>query len=79
MPRLIFANQLRGLAALCVVGSHLVAVFWAMRDVVGIATASPPQPGDGPPFLGLFLLTWFNLGPFGVGIFFLISGLVIPM
>ena len=79
MPRLIFANQLRGLAALCVAGSHLVGVFWAMRDFVGLATASPVQAGDPPAIFGLFSHTWLNFGPLGVGVFFLISGLVIPI
>jgi len=80
MPRLIFANQLRGLAALCVAGSHLVGVFWAMRDFVGLATATPPQGGLPPPGLfGMFSHTYLNFGPLGVGLFFLISGLVIPI
>jgi peptidoglycan/LPS O-acetylase OafA/YrhL len=76
--RLIFANQLRGFAALFVAGSHLVGAFWAMRDFVGLATATPAQGGDPPPIFGLFSHTWLNFGPLGVGVFFLISGLVIP-
>ena len=79
MPRLIFANQLRGVAALCVVCSHLVGVFWGMRDFVGLATASPPQEGAAPGLFALVNQTWFNFGPFGVALFFLISGLVIPV
>jgi peptidoglycan/LPS O-acetylase OafA/YrhL len=80
MPRLIFANQLRGIAALCVAGSHLVGVFWAMRDFVGLATATPLQGGLPPPGLfGVFAHTYLNFGPLGVGLFFLISGLVIPI
>lgn len=80
MPRLTFANQLRGFAALCVVGSHLVGVYWGVRDFVGLATASPVQGGDPPRMLyGLFHLLYLHFGPFGVGVFFLISGLVIPI
>ena len=77
--RLIFANQLRGIAALMVLCSHLIGVFWAMRDFVSMATASPPQPGAIPGIYGLVSFTWLNFGPLGVGIFFLISGLVIPI
>ncbi len=79
MNRLVFANQLRGLAALSVACSHLVAVFWLMRDFVGLATFSPVQAGPAPSLVGLVSFTWFNLGPFGVGLFFLISGLVVPI
>ena len=78
MPRLIFANQLRGVAALCVVFSHLVGVYWGMRDYVGLASASPVQPGPVPDIFAVASYPWFNFGPFGVGLFFLISGFVIP-
>lgn len=79
MSRLVFANQLRGLAALSVACSHLIAVFWLMREFVGLATFSPIQAGPAPALVGLVSFTWFNFGPFGVGLFFLISGLVIPI
>ena len=78
MERLVFANQLRGIAALSVVFSHLVGVFWGMRDFVGLASASPVQAGPPPDMFALVSHPWFNFGPFGVGLFFLISGLVIP-
>lgn len=78
MERLIFANQIRGIAALSVVFSHLVGVFWGMRDFVGLASASPVQAGPPPDLFVLVSYPWFNFGPFGVGLFFLISGLVIP-
>ena len=78
MQRLIFANQLRGIAVLAVVFSHLVGVFWGMRDFVGLASASPAQSGPPPDLFILVSHPWFNFGPFGVGLFFLISGLVIP-
>jgi peptidoglycan/LPS O-acetylase OafA/YrhL len=80
MHRIHFANQLRGLAALSVACSHLVGVYWAMPAVVSAATFSPAPEGRALP--ALFWLTahpWLNFGPFGVGIFFLISGLVIPI
>ncbi len=78
MHRLTFANQLRGIAALSVVVSHLVGVFWGMRDFIGLATVSPVQTGPAPDVFVLVSYPWFNFGPFGVGLFFLISGLVIP-
>lgn len=78
--RLIFANQLRGLAALSVLVSHLVGAFWAMREFLALATAAPPPTGAAPPALfALVSQPWLNFGPLGVGVFFLISGLVIPI
>ncbi len=77
--RLVFANQLRGLAALSVACSHLIGVYWLMREVVGYATFSPVQTGDPPPIVGAVTFAWFQMGPFGVGLFFLISGLVVPI
>lgn len=77
--RLVFANQLRGLAAFAVVLSHLIGVFWAERGIVAAATSSPAQPGDAPGIFWLAAHPWFNFGPFGVAVFFLISGLVIPI
>lgn len=78
MGRIRFANQLRGIAALCVACSHLIGVFWAMPEVVSSATSTPPQQGTLPGLFWLVAHTWFNLGPFGVALFFLISGLVVP-
>lgn len=76
--RVRFANQLRGLAALSVAASHLIGVYWAMPDVVSAVTFSPPQQGPIPAAYALVDHTWFNAGPFGVAIFFLISGMVVP-
>lgn len=77
--RLAFANQLRGVAAASVVFSHLVGVFWLIRPVVTAATLTPPQEGAYPAVVALHLHPWFNFGAFGVALFFLISGLVIPI
>lgn len=77
--RIVFANQLRGVAAAAVAASHLGGVYWLIRPAVTAATFTPPLDGPNPPFTAFFLSPWFNLGPLGVGLFFLISGLVIPI
>ncbi len=77
--RLVFANQLRGMAALSVVVSHYAGVFWGLRDFIGLSTSSPPIEGTTPAIVMLLGNPWFNYGPFGVAAFFLLSGLVIPL
>eukprot|EP01037_Dinobryon_pediforme_P010801 gene10802-10879_t len=79
MQRLVFANQLRGLAALSVVGSHWVGVHFADPKAFAQATATPFETGPVSDLFGVFSQPWFNFGPFGVALFFLISGLVIPI
>ena len=76
--RVRFANHLRGLAALSVAASHLVAIYWALPDVVSAFTYTPNQTGAAPWFFGIVSNAWFNPGPFGVAVFFLISGMVVP-
>lgn len=77
--RFVFANQLRGFAALCVVAVHLAGLYWSEPQTVAAATFSPLHGGTPPWFFGFFATPWFNLGPFGVALFFLISGFVIPI
>ncbi len=77
-PRLHFANQLRGLAALSVVVAHLIGVFWLMQGFLELTTVAPAQGGPIPPVVAIVNIEWFEAGPFGVGLFFLISGLVVP-
>jgi peptidoglycan/LPS O-acetylase OafA/YrhL len=77
--KIIFANQLRGIAALLVVLSHLVCVFWRAKDAVSAYTGAPPADGD-QPWIGAFINgAYWNFGALGVAIFFTISGFVIPM
>ena len=75
--RIEFANALRGLAALIVLFGHYALIFNAMGG------AFPPFPsgtvcrfpGRAPCFCGCRFL---SVGPLGVSLFFLVSGLVIP-
>jgi peptidoglycan/LPS O-acetylase OafA/YrhL len=77
--KLIFADQLRGVAALMVVMNHLLGVFWVARDFIGAITFSAPLPPTPLPLdLRVIASPWHNLGPLGVALFYLISGFVIP-
>jgi peptidoglycan/LPS O-acetylase OafA/YrhL len=79
--KLRFAHQLRAIAALSVVINHYWGIFFvpAVRSIVGVPanfvmtqpeyTRHVLSPGTGG----------FLYGAFGVGVFFLISGLVIPI
>ncbi|MFM0017753.1 acyltransferase family protein [Paraburkholderia azotifigens] len=79
--RISFAHILRGFAAVSVVFSHYFGVFWTRPDAVAMLTNAPQLDKSS----GLFLLTmisedhrYFGSGLFGVALFFLISGFVIP-
>ncbi|WP_421261137.1 acyltransferase family protein [Aeromonas jandaei] len=80
--RIDFANTLRGFAALAVVISHYYGVFWLRRPVVEVLTNSPVLPFETHPtpvyvsFINAFSL--FDWGAYGVALFFIISGFVIP-
>lgn len=79
--RVEFANALRGPAALAVVASHFLGTFWLDRaGTVGPLKLAPLPASIENPFLApwLFPHVAFNWGAFGVGLFFLISGFVIP-
>lgn len=79
--KLRFAHQLRAVAAMAVVINHYWGIFFSpvVRSLTGTPASFVPQqpaytthvlsPGSGG----------FLYGAFGVGVFFLISGLVIPI
>ncbi len=79
MHRLVFAQQLRAVAVVSVVLSHLVGVFWAMPVVVADLTGRAQPAGPPPGFVRWIFWPHWQPGPFGVALFFLISGLVIPI
>lgn len=79
--RVEFANTLRGFAAVAVLISHYFGVFWLRRPAVGSLTNTPVlQEIHATPqyvaWLNAFPL--FHWGAYGVALFFIISGFVIP-
>jgi peptidoglycan/LPS O-acetylase OafA/YrhL len=78
--KLIFANQLRAVAAAFVILAHFVGVYWGNpSNLISLVTHSPAPVGSPPEFVVLVSNQNYNLGPIGVGIFFLISGFVISI
>lgn len=75
-----FAQILRGPAALLVLASHLFAAFWHSQDTVSRFIYAAPLALEGAALKGTSLLSANSLflGQLGVGVFFLISGFVIP-
>ena len=76
--RIIAANQLRGVASLSVVLAHLGGVFVLLGPFVAWMTSMPEVRAGHPAILLLTSWRYLNFGAFGVSIFFLISGFVIP-
>jgi len=80
--KVAFANTLRGFAAIAVVLSHYFCTFWFAREEVTQFTNSPTLSlltHPTPDYIVLMNNTgFFNWAGFGVGLFFLISGFVIP-
>ena len=74
-----FANSLRGIAALSVVTGHYLGTFWKITDAVAGLTGIVRSPVVPPVFAEFVVSSPVNLGAFGVALFFLISGFVIPL
>lgn len=78
--KVIFADQLRAVAFLCVVIVHWLGIYSLNSTFISSVTGAPAETVGNPSIYGFILppLPHFNYGPFGVAIFFLISGFVIP-
>lgn len=76
--KIIFANQLRAVAAWSVLISHVFGVYWLLRDVVGRYVGAPMLEGPSAKVVVFGQIPHLNFGPLGVAIFFLVSGFVIP-
>ncbi|MFJ4157059.1 acyltransferase family protein [Pseudomonas sp. NPDC089752] len=76
--RALFANQLRGLAIVAVIIVHWCGIYWFARDTVASYIHAPVVEGPSSSMIYFLTIPTFNYGPFGVSVFFLISGFVIP-
>jgi peptidoglycan/LPS O-acetylase OafA/YrhL len=72
-----FANALRGLAALSVIISHYLGVFWDKPVAVAALTGMSRAPVPIPAMAEMALALPLKWGPFGVAVFFVVSGFVI--
>lgn len=78
--RIVFAHLLRGVGAVSVLISHYVGIFWIAHPEISALMGVPVVP-DFPSLDFPFSVIGDNciiFGQFGVGVFFLVSGLVIP-
>lgn len=89
LPRIEFANQLRALAALSVVWLHLGLHYWAGKGFAfaHLGVTNLPAATAIPAWVPVFdaiqslgtLKPRFDFGVFGVALFFLVSGFVVPL
>lgn len=82
--RLWFAHALRGIAAVVVLVEHLLISNWLMADQHAALLGTAPLPADPSGLVHLPAFAWLAdhglvFGTVAVAIFFMISGLVIPL
>lgn len=77
--RVIFASQLRAIAFLSVVAVHWLGIYSLNPAFISSVTgASAVSTGNSAYYISILPpLPYFNYGPFGVSIFFVISGFVL--
>jgi peptidoglycan/LPS O-acetylase OafA/YrhL len=74
-----FANSLRGIAVLIVLFGHYVLIFALLKGAyINFPPLQDTPFSDTLDFLTTSIIRYLNMGPVGVSIFFLVSGLVIP-
>lgn len=82
MGKIVFANSLRGIAAMIVLISHYFDVFYtrpaAVHELLYISHISDSHAGMEFLYKIFNFCTSISYGHLGVAIFFLISGFVIP-
>lgn len=76
--RIEFANTLRGLAAFVVLIAHVGVTYWYHPAIVEWLTGVPYTKTAAPKFFTALNLTYDAIGGYGVALFFVISGFVIP-
>jgi len=78
--RIVFANILRGVGAIAVLVSHYIGIFWVMHPGISDLMKVPKLSNFPSLDWTLSLLSEYCIvfGQFGVGVFFIVSGLVIP-
>ena len=74
-----FANGLRGIAAMSVVIVHLCIAFWTGQTAIGGFTGLPPLAIEPPAFALWLDALPISFAAFGVALFFVVSGFVIPI
>jgi peptidoglycan/LPS O-acetylase OafA/YrhL len=78
--RIVFANILRGVGAIAVLVSHYIGIFWVMHPGISDLMKVPAISNFPSLEFPLSILSEYCIvfGQFGVGVFFIVSGLVIP-
>ena len=77
MGKIEFANALRGVASVSVLFGHFIVMFGALKGQYGGFAPLSSNPYPAWLFDSMTMLP-IDLGAFGVAIFFLVSGMVIP-